>query len=520
MKAGSKKCEDWFDSAIVRDNLKSASIKGGISTSTNQGINFILNLISTFVLARILLPSDFGLVGMVTAFTGFANIIQDMGLSMAVIQKTKITQDQVSKLFWVNNFVCLGLGLIFIILSPLIVLLYKNDFRIYPIIFSYAVGIAIGGLSVQHNALLNRKMRFSLIAKAHILSTFLSVILGIASACVGWGYWSLIMLNLSNSILYTIIIWKICDWRPSLPKKNQKIFDFLKFGAGISGFNIINYFSRNIDNILIGKQIGPSAVGFYSKAFQLLMLPLNQLRNPLMTVAIPALSAIGTDDIRYRNYFRKYIFILSFFSMPLVVCLGIFSNELVLTILGSQWLESAYIFRGLAIAAFIQPVASSIGVVMISMGNSRKYFIWGCINAFFTILGFLIGIHWGIMGIVYSLAITTYGLLIPSLFFSFRDTPIKVIDFLGEISFPFFHTLCLGVLFLLLKQLFSNVLPPILIFIISVSIGIPLYYFSWKTYTLGRTKIGVIDDIIQIIISKTKNALQTIKNKNIANHLL
>lgn len=492
----------WLDSSAIKADLKGESIKGGISTSTNQIINFFLNLLATFILARILLPSDFGLVGMVTAFTGFANIIQDMGLSTAIIQKEVITQQQVSNLFWINNLICLGVGLLFVVLSPLIVDLYNHDSRIYPIVFSYAAGIAVGGLSIQHNALLNRKMKFAIIAKSHITATLLSVIFGVLAAILGMGFWSIIILNISVNVFYTSLIWISCDWRPFLFRKKQGVRGFLKFGAGISGFNIINYFSRNTDNILIGNSLGPAAVGFYSKAFQLLMLPLNQLRNPLMTVAIPALSALNSDRYRYLNYFKKYVFILAFFSMPVVVCLTVFSNELVLIVLGPQWLESGNIFRGLAIAGFIQPVASSIGLVMISTGNSRKYFIWGCINASITILGFLVGIHWGIMGIVYSLVITTYGLLIPSLFFAFKSTPIKVALFLKEISLPFLHTLFFGIILVLGKAILCNFLAPIEIFILMAPFGIAVYYFSWKSYLTGRKKIGTIEEIILIVANK------------------
>ena len=496
------KYSHWIDSARLTEDIKDKSIKGGISTSTNQLINFGLNLISTFILARILLPSDFGLIGMVTAFTGFSNIIQDMGLSMAVIQKERITQTQVSNLFWINISVCLGLALVFVGASPLIVSLYNHDTRIYPIILSYAVGIAIGGLSIQHNALLSRKMYFGTIAKGHILATAISVLLGIVAALLGMGYWSIVILNISGNVLYTCFIWFLCDWRPSIFKWKEKVKDFIHFGAGISGFNVINYFSRNCDNILIGNRLGPTAVGFYSKAFQLLTLPINQLRNPLMTVAIPAMSALKEDVQRYTKYYRKYVFVLAFFSMPLVASLAIFSRELITVVLGTQWTESSYIYSGLAISAFVQPVSSSIGLVMISYGHSKRYFIWGCINSCVTILGFLIGIHWGTMGVVYSLSITTYGLLIPALLFGFSKTPIKPEIFFNEISLPFIHTIALGIFLYFAKMAISDVFSAALVFTLVTPLAIILYYLSWKLYPMGKQKIAIIEDVATTVTYK------------------
>lgn len=494
----------WFDSSSLHTDLKSKSVKGGISTAASQFISFGLNLVSTFILARLLFPSDFGLIGMVTAFTGFANIIKDMGLSMAVIQKENITHKQVSNLFWINLAICFIIACFFVIASPLIVALYHNETRLYPIILSYAIGIVISGLSIQHIALMSRKMQFTNIAKANVIASFLSVICGIVSAFMHAGYWSLVILNLSMILFNTCFIWFLCTWRPSLPAKNQKIKGFLSFGAGLSGFNIINYFSRYSDDILIGNRLGATAVGFYTKAYQLLMLPINQLRNPLMTVAIPAMSKLQSEPSRYVSYYQKYVFILAFFSMPLVACLAIFSEQLIILVLGNQWIESSQIFLVLAIAGFIQPVSSSSGLVMISTGQTKKFFIIGCITSFITVVGFFIGIHWGVVGTAISLVITTYLLLLPTLYYAFKSTPVKLRTFLDEIALPIFHTALFCCFLYGCKFILHNYLPSILIFILISPIGFILYYFSWKIYPKGRSKLINIDEVIQLIFQKVR----------------
>ena len=492
----SEKYSYWFDSASRRDDLKSKSIKGGISTTANQFISFGLNLISTFVLARILVPGDFGLIGMVTAFTGFAEIIKDMGLSMAVIQKETITHEQVSNLFWTNIVICSAIAFAFIALSPMIVTLYQNNTKIYAIIFSYSASIVISGFSIQHLALLNRKMLFSKITKGNIFACFLSVLSGIAAGLCGLGYWSIVILNTSLIFFNTIFAWLLCKWRPSLPRRHQGTKEFIHFGAAISGFNITNYLSRNSDNILIGRFIGSTAVGIYSKAYQLLMLPINQIRNPLMTVAISAMSALKNDSRRYILYYRKYVFLLAFFSMPMVACLAIFAKELILIILGDQWLACVPIFQVLAIAGFIQPVSSSGGLVMVSQGQTRKYFIIGCVSSTITIMGFVIGIHWGVIGTVIAFTFTAYLILVPTLFYSFRNTPIKMSMFFQEISLPIVHTFIFCILVIILKRgLLYLETPAIIAFIIVSATAFVLYYFSWKLYPLGRRKLENIQDL-------------------------
>lgn len=491
---------EWFSSEDLRKDLKSKSIRGGINTSASQFTTFCVNLISTIILARILLPSDFGLIGMVTAFTGFAALIQDMGLSMAVIQKEKITHRQVSNLFWINVLICSLLALLFVLLSPLIVALYHHDLRLYPIILSYAAGIAISGLSIQHNALLSRKMLFGRIAKSTVFSAVLSVAFGIIAGFLGLGYWAIVVLNLSSIIFNTCFLWIYCNWRPFIPTRNQSVKDFLHFGAAISGFNIANYFSRNSDDILIGKYIGPNAVGIYSKAYQLLMLPINQIRNPLMTVALPAISALKNDAVRYVEYYKKYVFLLAFFSIPLVAFLAIFSKELILIVLGDKWLECSPIFQLLAIAGVIQPVSSSGGLVMISKGQTKKYFIVGCLSSIITVIGFIIGIRWGIKGTVFSFIITTYIILVPTLLYAYKGTSIKLWMFLKEISLPLIHTCIIGLVLLEIRVLLSHLLPGILIFLLLAPLGGVVYYFSWKLYPLGRRKFDNIQEVKFFII--------------------
>lgn len=495
----------WFVVDSTEGDLKAKSIWGGISTSASQFIGFGMNLVATFILARMLTPEDFGLIGMVVAFTGFANLIKDMGLSMAVIQKEEITHRQVSNLFWINTTICFGLMLLYCLASPLIVVLYDNNTTLYPLVFAYAGGIFLSGLSLQHIALLSRKMKFAKLAKANIAAAILSVICGILAAFADMGYWAIAILNLSLIFFNTCFVWILCSWRPSFPQKNQKTNSFLRFGAGVSGFNIVNYFSRYSDDVLIGSSLGAAAVGFYSKAYQLLMLPINQLRNPLMTVAIPAMSQLRKDAGRYVKYYRKYVFILAFFSMPIVACLGLFSKELILIVLGNQWMKSSQIFSVLALAAFIQPVASSSGLVMITTGQTKKFFIIGCCSSVVTVTGFFIGIHWGVIGTAASFVVTTYAILIPALHFSFKNTPVKVIDFFREMFFPFIHTaLMVAILILLKSSLFRYNVTDLLSFFLLIPLGLGLYYFSWKVYPVGNQKLTYIDDVFSIILQKWK----------------
>nr|WP_162098446.1 oligosaccharide flippase family protein [Nitritalea halalkaliphila] len=289
---------------------------------------------------------------------------------------------------------------------------------------------------MQHQALLSRQMQFQRISSITMQAAFFSLLPALAMAYLGAGYWALVAISALNSLITCALLWVKCSWRPDFHWPSARIKSFLGFGAGISGFNIINYFSRNLDNVLIGKYLGSGPLGLYSKAYQLLMLPITQLRDPLNSVGIPAMSSLRAEPGRYRHYYSQFLFFMAFFSMPITLFLLVNAEALILLSLGAQWVEAIGIFQLLAITAFIQPVASTRGMVMISSGLSTRYFYWGLANAIVVTLAFVIGIRFGLSGIAIAYAIANYLILIPSLYYCFAKTPVTVGQFLRSILAP------------------------------------------------------------------------------------
>lgn len=498
--AVSEKNEKWFKTDHLQDNLKGRSIKGGFSTMGAQIISFVLNIGSTILMARLLLPEDYGLVAMVTAVTGFVVIFKDLGLSAAVIQKKDIAQQQVSAVFWINVAISIGIAFIVAALAPILAHFYHEP-RLFQITIVFSLSIFLSGISLQHNALMKRQMRFKSLSVIQICSTAFSLVVGILLAWTGYGYWALVAATIVNSLFYTLALWVACDWRPNVYRKTAGVSAFLKFGAGITGFDLVNYFSRNMDNVLIGKYAGSEALGFYSKAYQLLLLPITQLRDPLNAVALPALSSLQHDAEKYRSYFKRYLFTLSFFCMPLVVYSAIFADEIILIILGPHWAESAYMFKLLAISAFIQPVASTQGLVLITTGKVKKYFFLGVANAVLVVSGFAIGIQWGVPGVAISYAIVNYLVLFPFLYYCFQGSPISVPLFLKEVSFPALFSLISGVAMFIFRSHFRD-LPTLVICISGFLIGALCYLIPWYTHPISKNRFKQILEIGSFIRKK------------------
>ena len=490
----------WFDTIHLRSDLKGHSIRGGFSTIGGQIFSFILSISSTIIMARLLLPGDYGLVAMVTAVTGFVAIFNDLGLSAAVIQKSEVNQQQVSAVFWINVMISLGIAVIIAILAPLLVHFYHEP-RLLNITLVFAVSIFLSGLSLQHNALMKRQMQFKRLSLIQIGSTAASLAIGVVMAWLGFGYWAIIATTVLIPIFSSMALWMVCDWRPSMVLKADQVSSFLKFGAGMTGFDLVNYFSRNMDNVLIGKYAGPAALGFYSKAYQLLMLPITQLRNPLNAVALPALSSLSNAPDQYRSFFKRYLFTLAFFCMPLVIFCGVFSEELILIILGKQWAPAAVVFKILAIASFIQPVASTQGLVLITTGRSKRYFLIGLVNSIVVVIGFYIGVQWGMEGVAISYAVVMYLGFIPFLYFSLKDSPMNVALFLKEIFFPAIFALIAGVAMYFFKMQFIT-LPPIILCGVGFIVGGLAYLAPWFSNANSKKRITQIVEMILSVKNK------------------
>jgi PST family polysaccharide transporter len=208
------------------------------------------------------------------------------------------------------------------------------------------------------------------------------------------------------------------------------------FGANITAFDLVNYFHRNLDNLLIGKFWGADALGLYSRAYQLLMFPITAIRGPINAVAFPAMSRLQRQPEEYRNYYRKITHLLALISMPITAFLFVASEPLIEFLLGNKWAGVSPLFSILAIAGFIQPTASLRGLVLMSLGNGKKYFRWGIINAIFISLGFTIGVKWGPEGVAWSYVVTTYLILPFSLMYVFYGTPVRPSDYWKSIRSP------------------------------------------------------------------------------------
>jgi PST family polysaccharide transporter len=209
----------------------------------------------------------------------------------------------------------------------------------------------------------------------------------------------------------------------------------LAIGRNVTGFSIINYFSRNLDNLLIGKVWGSQQLGFYSRAYQLLLLPIDQINAPIGSVAVPALSRLHGSPERYRRSYLRILEKIAMITMPGMALMIATADWLVGIGLGAQWSGTAPILAVLGLAGLVQPIANTVGWLLISQGRTRHMLQWGFIGSTIVIISILGGLHWGAMGVAISYSCVVIAVVVPLLFwFAGREGPIKTGDFYRTIA--------------------------------------------------------------------------------------
>jgi O-antigen/teichoic acid export membrane protein len=430
--------------------LRERSVRGGAITMASQGVAQCVHLVTVIFMARLLLPEDHGMLAMVMAVIGFAVLFKDVGLSSATIQREKLTMDQVSVLFWINAALGALIMLAVAALAPAVGWFYQ-DARLVPVTLALSLTYFIGGLSIQHRALLTRRLRFGALGIINVAGLLAGLAAGVAVALRGGGYWALVANILVTVTCTTLGMWLASGWIPNWRLRGAGIREMLHFGAHITGFEVVNYFARQMDRVLIGKLWGALQLGLYSKAYALLMFPTSALRVPLHQVAFPILSRLQNEPERFRAYCIKYCSILAFICMPVVTLLFLLSDQLIPYVLGTQWSGAVELFQIFAFMAFIQPVSLN-GIVLMSTGQGKRYFRWGSINALGFVTAFLCGVSWGAKGVAIAYCIAYYVMFHPMMIYALRQSPVRPADFYGAISKPALVCITLGVMGWFAKQ--------------------------------------------------------------------
>lgn len=416
-------------------DLRKQSVMGGYVTIVAVVVRNVISIAGMMILARLLVPTDFGLVAMVMSILGFAMIVRDAGLMMATVQRREIEQREVGTLFWINA----GIGLIAAALgaafAPLIAHFF-GDPRLTEIAIIVSATILIDSLSVQHQALLRRRMRYGAIAVSEIGAQIPATIAAIVIAREGGSYWALVWLKVIESVIRMVMIWSFSGWWPGFVFAWARVKPFLRFGGALTLTRLLIYLVRTLDRVLIGRFLDAAALGLYTKAGGWLIAPLQNLTFPLSRVAIGTLSRLQDEPARYRAYFRTAADGIAFLLFPGIAYAMLEAETIVRVFLGEKWLAGVPIFRILLPVAVATIFRMFTRWVFVSKGHVGRQLRWELLVLVFSVAGFVYGIQWGVEGIAAASAAVSVVLLVPSIYYCVRNTPLSAWDILRTSLWP------------------------------------------------------------------------------------
>ena len=428
----SSKGHNYFYNDDLTQRLKAQAIRGAGVTVIAQICCHAIQTIGFIILARLLVPSDFGLITMVTVIVLLLQNFGVNGFTEAVIQKENINHQQLNSLFWINLGINILLASFLAILSTFFAGFY-NEPKLTFIILIMANSIVINSMATLHLALLKRNMLFYYTSINDIIAVSISNFIAIVLALKGAGYWSLACKYISFPLATTVGAWIFCSWRPGFPSYDTSIKSMVRFAINIYGNFCLTYLQRNFDRICIGKVLGSPPLGHYDRAIQLTSMLPNQLTFPLTNVALATLCRLTNDSIKYRHYLSMIFSMLAFIALPLSAIIAIIGKDLIYFVLGSQWKQAGEIFPILGSSTGIIVLYNIHGWLHISFGRADRWLHWSIVAFVMTIICILIGLPFGLLGISYAYTISFFLLLLPAIGYAAKPGGIKLALFISAV---------------------------------------------------------------------------------------
>jgi len=427
--------ELYFREHETQGGLGAAAVRGGSWVLFAQATSTGVRAVSTIVLARLLLPADFGLYAMVVAVTSGLLIFKDLGLCDAVIQWPGLTDRQVSSLFWVNLGISIVVALCLAAASPVLTWFYHEP-RVAGIVIVGSLTIILGALSAQHLALLKRSMLFAGVSKLLMIAAVVSNVGAVVLAWRGAGYWALVLRDLINEAVTAIGAWILCGWRPHKPSRHSGIRPMLVFGGhSITSF-IIRRTTRNLDRTLLGWKFGPVVTGYYHMAFELAAMFTSLITEPLRNVAVSTLSRLREQPQRFIQHYLKAIGGVAIVCFAASAVLVAASGDLVAIFWGPRWQPAGDILRILGLSAGVSAIYLSNIWLHFSLGRADRMAGWTIVEVALIGAAVICGLRFGAEGVAWGYTVSMFILCVSGLWFAGRPVGLTVRDTIAALWRP------------------------------------------------------------------------------------
>lgn len=453
-------------------DLKQKVVKGLKWTFVDQFLSQIILLIFGVFLARILSPSDFGVVSTVTIFTGFATLLIDMGFGVALVQKKDADNEHFSSVFWLN----LGIGCLLYCLFFLAAPIISNFFKVPQITILVRViclSFIINSLTSVQSNLLVRELKF----KQKVIFNWISIITGYSVAFYlafsGYGVWAIVWMTIVTSAVNSVLYWLASDWFPSFVFNLKKIKELSRFGLNVLGDTSINYWSRNFDNFIIARVLGSTELGLYTRAYSLMLLPLKNISSVITKVMFPAFSKKQDDIPAIKGYYLLIIRYIALLTFPAMIGLSLVSKEFVLLFFGESWAGMIPVLSILSLVGAVQSIFFLNGMIYNTLGRAHIAFKVSLLVNFVLVIAFLIGVNFGIVGMAWSYLIASVVLFFPIYNTAIKQLETTLFEVYITLKGTIFATFGMALIVLLLNSFLQTTL--LIAFILKIVIGFLIY---------------------------------------------
>lgn len=445
---------EFFEANREGSDIGKKALRSGSIALVARFVGAAIQLVTTMVLARLLMPNDYGLVAIITALTSFAPMLIDLGLTESTVQKPKITAAQVSSLFWISIGVACLMALILVAASPILASLYHQP-ALAGIASASGITLVIYSLSLQHGALLRRALRFKDIAAIEISGALCGAGVAIAMAVFEFGFWALVVRGITTALIITLGSWLRCNWKPGRPKLDTEVKSMLRFGLRMSFGTIATISSNSADRVIMGFMHSPATIGIYQNAFVLYGNALEAITQPLGKVGTSTLTKLRGDHAQFLMKYLTALSSVSFFSMPAFAILAVIAKDLVPLLLGDKWIQSGIILSIFALRGIVHVIETSQTWLHIPLGRPERWGKWAILTACVQVAAIAAGLPFDAIGVAISIVLVRSILAIPSVLYAGRPLDLRFRNLVQTVGRQFLG----AIVVLVIGNLVLNYLP-------------------------------------------------------------
>lgn len=459
-------------------SLKKQALSGMMWTYIQQFGGQFVTFIVSIILARILLPQEFGLIGMLSIFIGIGTALFEGGLTSSLIRTKELVQEDYSTVFFFNIAASLGIYVVLFFVAPYISEFYSQP-RLTIITRVYGVTFMISGLSTVQNTILTRELNFKKQAIITFPALLISSIIGVASAYLGYGVWSLVFSAISNSIFVSLFLWISSDWYPKFIFSKAKFQQHFYYGYKLTLSSVLDILFTNIYQIVIGRFYSPSQVGYYARANSLMMLPVGNISGALNRVIFPIFAKIQDDLLKLKEAYRKIMLLVMFIINPILILLALLAKPIVILLFTEIWLPMVPILQIICLTGLLYPIHLYNLIILQVKGRTDLFLRLEILKKIIIVCILPISMFFGLYGLLFGQLLSSICALFINTHYAGKILNYGALAQLKDLMPIFMFSILMGVVVMFLDHFLVDFANYLRLLLSGTAGAVSYFLFAW-----------------------------------------